>query len=123
MNITEFTEPEKLALLDLLVLGMYADGHLALSEETRIQRLLETMSFSSDHARQECLDAVVHRVRELADSAGAVAVFVRTVSQAFATADSRRRACDALDDLFTADGRVTEHEREFLAAVRQGMQC
>ncbi|MEI6727854.1 MAG: hypothetical protein WCN81_16750, partial [Actinomycetes bacterium] len=35
MNLPDFTNEQREALLDLLVLAMYADGHLASAEEAR----------------------------------------------------------------------------------------
>jgi hypothetical protein len=123
MNFTGFTEPEKLALLDLLVLGMYADGHLAAVEDARLQRLLDAMELTSDHAKQKAADASVTRVSRLGGSADAVRAAVAELAKAFSAVDVRHRACDALDDLLSSDDKVTDREKEFLCQVRPTLQA
>ena len=57
MNINEFTDQQKQAVVDLLVLGMYADGNLDLIEDEKARRVLDSIQFKSDSARQYFLDA------------------------------------------------------------------
>jgi len=47
MNITEFTQEQKQALFDLLVVGMYADCNLASAEDDRGQKVLDAFQFGS----------------------------------------------------------------------------
>jgi hypothetical protein len=119
MNITGFSEPEKSALLDLLVLGMYADGHLAAVEDARIQRLLDAMSLTSDHAKQKAVDASVTKASRLGSSPASVRSAVAELAKAFSNPDARRLACSALDDLLASDNQVADREKEFLAFVRE----
>ena len=48
MNLTGFTDQQKQTLLDLLVIGMYADGNLAEAEEAKIEDVLDTIKFPSE---------------------------------------------------------------------------
>jgi len=123
MNITEFTESEKLALLDLLVLGMYADGHLAGAEDARLQRLLNAMALDSDHARQKALDASVTRMSRLGSSAEIVRGAVSNLAKAFPTPAVRRHACEVVDDLLASDNTVTDREKAFLTMVHGTLQA
>jgi hypothetical protein len=118
MNVTGFTEAEKLALLDLLVLGMYADGHLAAAEDARIQRLLDTTAAQSDDAKQKAVDASATKARRLGSSPSSVREAVVEIAGSFPRPEARRRVCDALEDLLSSDGNVTDREREFLAEAR-----
>lgn len=118
MNLTEFTDSEKSALLDLLVLGMYADGHLAAVEDTRLQRLLDAMCLPSDHAKQKAVDASVTRAARLGSSSASVHGAVAEIAKMFSSPEARRRACDALDDLLASDSKVTDREKAFLALAR-----
>lgn len=119
MNITSLSESEKNALLDLLVLGMYADGHLAAVEDVCIQRLLDAMSLGSDHAKQEAVDASVTKVSRIGSAPAAVRSAVAEIAKAFPKPDARRLACQALDGLLASDNQVTGREKEFLTVVRE----
>lgn len=117
MNVTNFSDKQKQALLDLLVLGMYADGHLAAVEDLRIQKLLATMQFSSEHAKAQFVDASIARVR-LHDSRQSLPSLLTEIGNELSTPESRRRAIEAVDELLSSDNRITDKEREFLASVR-----
>jgi hypothetical protein len=122
MNITGFAESEKQALLDLLVLGMYADGHIAAVEDARLQRLLDTMPLTSEHARQKVVDASVTKVRRLGVSADSIRGQVAELAKAFSAPEVRRRVCDVLDDLLASDSKVSDQEQAFVAVVREAFK-
>lgn len=123
MNTSGFTDKQKKALLDLLVLGMYADSHLARVEEARIQKLLDSFEFPSDHSRNQFFDAGVSRVNRQGTSAEAIRNIVRDLAREFTSPDLCRRAVDALDQLLASDSAVTDRERDFLADVRNAFGC
>ena len=41
MSMTEFTDQQKQSVVDLLVLGMYADGNLDMIEDEKARRVLD----------------------------------------------------------------------------------
>ena len=57
MEISRLTESQRRALLDLLILAMYADGHLDLGEDARLQRLLTSMGVDTEYDRDRELAA------------------------------------------------------------------
>ena len=119
MNLTKFTDQQKQALLDLLVVGMYADGNLASVEDDRIEGLLDTIKFSSDGARDRFMNASITRVRNHAGSPESARAFVAEIAKSFPTPDVRRQACDVLDDLLSSDNQVAEKERQLLTIVKE----
>src|ERR1700720_3556884 len=64
MEIERLTDKQRNALLDLLILAMYADGHLDLGEDARLQRLLTSMGFDTEYDRDRQLDESITRLRE-----------------------------------------------------------
>jgi hypothetical protein len=123
MNLSGFTELQKEKLLDLLLLGMYADAHLARAEEARIQKLLEALHFPSADARNRFADAGIARVRTVLDSPEAVAGTIGDLAKVFAAPDVRRKAAESLELLLFSDTKATDREREFLAKVRKEFGC
>ena len=114
MNIADFTEEQRVALLDLLVLAMYMDGKLASAEETRVQQLLVAMGLSSVYDRNRQFDASVTRVRPYAQSAGAARECITGLAGNFTTPEQQRIVHDILHDLVASDGEVCAEEKRFL---------
>jgi hypothetical protein len=107
MNITGFTQDQKQALLDLLIIGMYADHNLASAEDKRIEQLLDTFSFASDYEREKFPDAAFTRARRQSDSPQTIRSYLTEIARHFPTREIRQRAYDVLDDLLTSDGAST----------------
>ena len=119
MNLTGFNEQQKQTLLDLLVIGMYADGNLADAEDAKIQGVLGTIRFSSDSARDQFLDASITRARQHLDSPAARRDFVADIAAHFPTRELRQKACDDLEELLASDEKVVEKEGQLLAVVSE----
>jgi len=118
MDVKDFNQDQKQALLDLLLLGMYADHNLASSEDERVEELLDTFKFSSDYERNQYSDAAFTRAREQSSSPEAMQAHVSELVMHFRSDKLRREAYDLLDDLLTSDGRVTSEESKLLAIVK-----
>jgi hypothetical protein len=63
IDLTGFSAAQKQALFDLLILAMYADGHLSSVEDEQLQKLLAGMGFVDEIDRQREFDAAVTRIR------------------------------------------------------------
>ena len=122
MNIKDFTEQQLQALLDLVVLAMYADGHLAAVEDARVQRLLAAMGYDSEYDRGKHYDAAVSRVSRHSQTAAAARAHAATLAQSFTTREQRRQAHDVLNDLVTSDSQVAPQESSYLAIVSEVFQ-
>jgi len=122
MNLAGFSTQQKAALLDLLVLGMYADGHLASAEDGRLRELLEAMEFPSDYARQQAVNASFTRLSRLGGSPEGVRQTAGELARAFTNHDERHQALLALDELLASDDRVTAAEDRFLSLAKDVFQ-
>lgn len=122
MNVTGFTPEQKQALLDLLVIGMYADHNLTSAEDERVEQLLDTFQFPSDYERDRCSDAAFTRASRHSGSPEAIRAYVSQVAIHFPTREMRQRAYDILDDELTSDGRVTSEKSKLLSAAREIFQ-
>ena len=68
IGLTGFSTAQQRALLDLLVLAMYADGHLTTIEDEQLQKLLTAFGHTEEFDRQREFDAAVTRMRPFAQS-------------------------------------------------------
>ncbi|MEK7676270.1 MAG: hypothetical protein AAB676_10610 [Verrucomicrobiota bacterium] len=122
MNLKEFTDQQREALLDLAMLAMYADGHLASVEDDRVHKLLTAMGFTTEFDRGKHYDAAVSRVSRHSQTAEAARAHTATLAQTFTTREDRRRVHDVLEDLLASDSRVAPQESDYLAVVREAFQ-
>jgi hypothetical protein len=119
MDLTGFTDQQKQALVDLLVLGMYADGNLDLIEDEKARQVLDSIQFSSDSARQYFVDASFARARKHGGSAKTTRSYVSEIAKTFPTPAMHRQVYSALEDSLTSDQKMAEKESELLLIVSE----
>jgi hypothetical protein len=119
MNMTEFTDLQKQSLVDLLVLGMYADGNLDLIEDEKARRVLDSIQFPSDSARQYFLDASFARARKHGASPKTTRSYLSEIARSFPTPALRRQVYTALEDSLTSDRQLAEKECELLVVISE----
>jgi hypothetical protein len=119
MDLKSIKPAQRDALLDLLVLGMYADGHLARVEDARIERVLHAMGWTSKYERERELDASVTRVRKYADKPESVQAHAQTLAGVFSSKADRQQALNSLEDLLRSDKNVPTSESQFLDLIRK----
>jgi hypothetical protein len=122
VNTKGFSAGQKAALLDLVVLGMYQDRHIAAAEDERVKALLDSFDLSSDYERQQFIDASFGRVNKHQRTAEATRSAVFEYSAAFKDATQRKQALDALAELLASDSRVTTEENRFLSMVEEALE-
>jgi hypothetical protein len=119
MELTGLTDKQKQAVVDLLVLGMYADGNLDLIEDEKARRVLDSIQFSSDSARQYFLDASFARARKHGVSPKTTRSYVSEIAKSFPTPAMRRQVYTTLEDSLTSDRKMAEKECELLLVVSE----
>ena len=108
-----------MALVDLLVLGMYADGNLDLIEDQKARSVLETIQFASDGERQRFFDASFARARKHNASAEAARGYIAGIAKNFSTPAQRRQVYNALEESLTSDRNLAEQECKLLVVVAE----
>jgi uncharacterized tellurite resistance protein B-like protein len=118
MNLPDLTSAQKLALLDLLLLAMYSDGHLAAAEDERVQRLLTDMGYDSEHTRHQAYDEAIGRITRPAQNVSSARALATQLARAFTTPEHRRGVYDLLCDLVTSDQGIAPAEASYLGIVQ-----
>jgi uncharacterized tellurite resistance protein B-like protein len=119
MKISSLNEEQKQALLDLLVLGIYADNMIAAAEDERIQRIVDGFGFESDYERKQFVDASFTRASHHAESPADTRAFVTSIAPVFDNAELRRETFSMLGSLLASDGKFSSLESNFLAMVKE----
>jgi len=119
MNLEDFDKPQQQALLDLVILAMYADGHLALNEDARIDRLLTGMGFDTKHDRQREFDSSVTRVRKHSQNADTARAHATELARHFTSPEQKRLVYVMLDDMTNSDNQVSPVECRLLGSIKE----
>ena len=122
MNLKAWTEAQRRALLDLMVLGVYSDANFAVSEDAALHQLLAEMGFPTVDGQNHELDAAITRVRKNASSVAAAEKYARSLAEIFQAKDQRRQVQDQLSSLLNVDGKLTEAEKKFASAVDDALR-
>jgi hypothetical protein len=118
MNLTNFTDEQKQALLDLLIMGMYADSNLADVEDRKIEGVAATIKFSPESERKRFIDASITRARQHLGSPQSAHAFVADIAKHFPTPDIRQKAYADLEELLASDNKVVDKENQLLGVVK-----
>ena len=117
----EFSTEQEEALLDLLVMAMYVDGHLASREDQWIQSVLMQFGVDDEYDRGVRLDLSVARIRGVLDSEDSRAAAVRGRIALFDTDAQREKVAGLLQQLLEGDGNVSARERQWVDSVRESL--
>jgi hypothetical protein len=119
MILTGFNDQQKQTLLDLLAIGMYANGNLADAKETKIESVLNTINFPSESARDRFIDASFTRARQHLGAPQVTRDFVADIASHFPTPEIRQKAYDDLQDLLSSDTTGMDKDNQLLAIVKE----
>lgn len=122
MNLKSLSPDHQAAVLDLAVLAMYADGHLASIEDSRIQRLLRQMGVESEYDINKVYDASVSRVSQHSRSHDDATAFAASLAAQFTSPEERNAVMAILNDLLFSDGRVVAKESSYLAIIKKVLE-
>ncbi|MEW6157909.1 MAG: tellurite resistance TerB family protein [Verrucomicrobiota bacterium] len=118
MDIKKLSLEQQQAVLDLMVLAMYSDGHLTSAEDERVTRLLQSMGHASEYERTRQYDAAVTRIRQQVQKPEDAQTHAARLSQRFSSREQRVGVYQLLEEILASDEGVTPPENSFLSTVR-----
>ena len=118
IDVTDFSAVQQLALFDLLILAMYADGHLSTVEDELLQQLLAAMGYQEESDRQREFDAAVTRIRPFVPSIQKAKDQALLLASAFTVRGQQKKVYAAVQQIMTADKHVSSWESTLLSELR-----
>ena len=118
VDLTGFSATQQQALLDLLILAMYADGHLTTFEDEQLQKLLASMGFVDEIDRQRTFDAAVTRIRPALQSIQKAKALALGLAEAFTVRSQQKQVFAAVEQIMTFDNHVSAWENTLLMELR-----
>jgi hypothetical protein len=113
------TQPQREATLDLLLLAMYADNRIALSEDEAIEAQIAMLSWESGITPESYVNASTARVRAALDGEAMKADLLADISQRLVTSEARQVAWRLCDRLLKSDKDTTDAEAAFEAEIKR----
>jgi nicotinamide mononucleotide adenylyltransferase len=117
IGLTGFSTAQQRALLELLVLAMYADGHLTTIEDEQLQKLLTAFGHTEEFDRQREFDAAVTRMRPFAQSIQKAKEQALLLADAFTTRSQQKQVYGAVQQIMTSDQHVSSWESTLLSEL------
>ena len=113
-----FTQQQREALLDLLLLGMYADNMLSMAENQFLDDEMEELVWDSPTSPSAYLSAAIHRVRTAEEDIEKRNALLQSIKERFGDVHGKQGALLVLKDLLASDG-TAEQEQKFLTEIQQ----
>ncbi|HBW18503.1 MAG TPA: hypothetical protein DEH11_05560 [Actinobacteria bacterium] len=117
IGLNGFSAAQQRALLELLVLAMYADGHLTTIEDEQLQKLLTAFGHTEEFDRQREFDAAVTRMRPFAQSIQKAKEQALLLADAFTTRSQQKQVYGAVQQMMTSDQHVSSWESTLLSEL------
>ena len=118
IDLTGFSAAQHQALFDLLILAMYADGHVTTCDDPQLQELLVAMGFTEKPDRQHEFDAAVTRIRPYAQMAWKAREQALLLAEPFTDRNQRKQVFAAVEQIMTFDHHVSTWENTLLMELR-----
>jgi len=118
IDLTSFSITQREAFLDLIILAMYADGHLSSVEEEHLQKLLAAMGFVDEIDRAREIDGAVTRIRPNIQSIHKAKELALKLANAFKNRSQQVKVFAAVEQLMTSDNNVSTWENTLLMELR-----
>ena len=106
----DLSQPQREAIFDFLLLGMYADGNLKLAENEQVFSLTERLGWESYQDRSEYSEMATARVRTAIETDASLSVFLTKLSAQLGDDDVKIFALGLLVKLLDSDKQTLESE-------------
>ena len=113
-----FTQPQREALIDLLLLGMYADNMVSIAENQFLDDEVEELIWDSPTSPSAYLSAAIHRIRSAEEHPEKRRALLQSITERFGNTHGKQGALLVLKELLASDG-TAEEEQKFLAEIQR----
>ena len=115
-------QTQKEAIVELLIMTMYADKTLKIEEEEAIRRYIETLDWKSPMSVEYYLGIAIAKVRKALESPEKIRCFLEDISDRVKTVELKKQVLQICMNLTISDSEVSTEEKEFLQLVSQVFQ-
>lgn len=117
MQHDDWTQEQREAFLDLLLLGMYVDGKLSFQEMEALNQDVQTLSDETGVSWDAYISSALHKIRSVEGDKKQRYELLQNIRGRLGDAAKRGMAAQELTELLTVDGK-DEQEQAFLEDVK-----
>jgi len=115
-------QEQREAVVDLLLLGMFADAPLRVSEDQKLLSVIEEIGWESYQAPDLYLQSAIAKARDAMDTEGGIKHRLEKIDQELNDNGLRQRALDYLTQFLGVDGAVDAEETKFLDLAKAALK-
>ena len=100
------TQKQREAVVDLLLLGMFADGSLKASQDQKLLAVISQIGWQSYQTLDLYLQSAIAKAREASETDEGTQFRLRKIGESLETQELRQRALDYLAEFLDLDGKA-----------------
>ena len=117
-TIQNMNQKQREALVDLLLLGMFADGSLKVSDDQKLLSVIEEIGWESYQTPDLYFQSAIAKARDAADTEVGTLARLRKINEGLASDEMRPQAIERLEQFLSLDGQPGVEESKFLELAK-----
>ncbi|MGB0414814.1 MAG: hypothetical protein ACPGJU_10265 [Coraliomargarita sp.] len=113
-------QPEREAIVDLLIIAIYVDNHLSLAESAELEESAGVLGWESVTDLDTYISTATARARDARSAESLRAEYIQHAVERLSSDASKERALELLNKVFLADGK-NEVEKAFFKQVETAL--
>ena len=114
-------QKQREALVDLLLLGMFADGSLKVSDDQKLRSVIAEIGWESYQTPDLYFQSAIAKARDAADTETGTRSRLKKISEGLASDDARQLALERLQEFLSLDGQPALEESKFLELAKENL--
>lgn len=114
-------QKQREALVDLLLLGMFADGSLKVSDDQKLRSVIAEIGWESYQTPDLYFQSAIAKARDAADTETGTRSRLKKISESLASDDARQLALERLQEFLSLDGQPALEESKFLELAKENL--
>jgi hypothetical protein len=111
-------QKQREALVDLLLLGMFADGSLKVSDDQKLLSVIQEIGWESYQTPDLYFQSAIAKAREASDTEAGTRFRLKKINEGLASDDVRLLAIERLEQFLNLDGEPGLEESKFLELAK-----
>lgn len=111
-------QKQREALVDLLLLGMFADGSLKVSDDQKLLSVIEEIGCESYQTPDLYFQSAIAKARDAADTEAGTLARLKKIHDSLASDEIRQQTIERLEKFLRLDGEPGVEESKFLELAK-----